>query len=49
MKCMYVLEENVVKLMEIIKDNFYYDIVYYIRNGQLSMEIGVYDMEYRLV
>ena len=33
--------------METIKDNFNHDIVHYTRNGQLSMETGVYDMEHR--
>ena len=46
-KCTHVLEENAAKLMETIKDNFHHDIVHYTRNGQLSMETGVYDMEHR--
>ena len=46
-KCTHVLEENAAKLMETIVDNFHHDIVHYTRNGHLSMETGIYDMEHR--
>ena len=42
-----MLEENATKLMETIVDNFHHDIVHYTRNGHLSMETGIYDMEHR--